>query len=327
MKIIVLALISFAVFLTSFFFFSKSPETRKPTRQWSIQSVDTMKYSRDIAREAINDPNYTALIDKQISDIASTGATHVAIGTPYDPEFFPVLKLWVNKAREHNLKIFFRGNFSGWEEWYGYEKIDRKTHTQGIEKFIISNPDLFEDGDIFSSCPECENGEKIDRNNSKQINEYTAFLIEEYRTTKKAFQTINKKVPSNFFSMNADMAFRIMNRETTAALDGIVVVDHYVKSPEKLERDIALLAEKSGGKIMLGELGAPIPDIHGKMTEEEQKLWISDALARISKNPNVVGVNYWVNKGGTTALWRDNGNPKLAVEVLTNYYKGKFFSL
>jgi hypothetical protein len=290
--------------------------------QWEVQSIDTMKQSRDLARFTMGHEVIRHEMKKQVADIADTGATHVAIGTPYDSEFIPVLKLWVEEARKNNLKVFFRGNFSGWEEWFGYKKISRQEHIELSKRFIEENSEIFEDGDIFSSCPECENGENIDRNNNEQTDSYKAFLIQEYKETKKAFNKINKKVKSNYFSMNGDMAFQIMDPETTKALDGIVVIDHYVKDPEKLDKDVTLLAEKSGGKIVLGEFGAPVPDIHGEMDDKMQKEWIDDTLSRLANNPHVVGVNYWVSRGGSTAIWSDNGDKKPSVNVLSDFFKG-----
>ena len=61
-------------------------------------------------------------------------------------------------VRKHGLSVWFRGNFSGWEEWFGYPKIKAYEHINKTRNFIINNPELFADGDIFTSCPECENG-------------------------------------------------------------------------------------------------------------------------------------------------------------------------
>lgn len=291
-----------------------------PRRRWKIQSIDTMKQSRDIARQTLTDVKLQKSIDIQMSNIEKTGATHVGIGTPYDAEFIPVLKLWVNSARRHNLKVFFRGNFSGWEKWFGYKKIGREEHMNKTKEFIENNSQLFEDGDLFSSCPECENGEKLDRSNPAQINEYKAFLIKEYQLTKASFKNINKKVDSNHYSMNGDMAFLMMDKTTTASFDGIVSIDHYVKDTARLEKDIKLLAQKSGGKIVLGEFGTPIPNIHGRMSEEQQKAWIEDALSKIAKIPEVHGINYWVNEGGSTAIYTDSHQPKKAVSVISDFF-------
>lgn len=74
------------------------------------------------------------------------------------------------------------------------------------------------------------------------------------------------------------------------------------------------------GKIVLGEFGVPIVDINGEMTQQEQANWIKDALSKLTALSEVVGVNYWTNVGSSTALWNDNGTPKLAVDVITSFY-------
>jgi hypothetical protein len=286
-----------------------------------VRSIDTVKYSRDLARQKLTDSSFDLEIDKQMMQIAQSGATHVAIGTPYDAEFLPILKRWVIKARKYGLKVWFRGNLSGWEGWFDYPKIDRATHINNIQNFILSNKDLFEDGDIFTSCPECENGGPGDPRIG-DLKGFRTFLINEYSITKKAFLKINKKVTANYYSMNGDVAFLVMDKATTKALDGVVTVDHYVKIPLDLENDIKLLAENSSGKIVLGEMGVPIPDINGEMTDKAQAEWIAQAFARIKLMPQVIAVNYWTNKGSSTALFDDSGVPKTSALVLRKVYTG-----
>ena len=141
------------------------------------------------------------------------------------------------------------------------------------------------------------------------------------------FEKIGKKVASNYSSMNGDVANLIMDKETTKALGGIVVVDHYVASPEQLIIDIKALAKKSGGRIVLGEFGAPIPDIHGNMSEEEQMEWLEKALRRLSNMEEVIGMNYWTNTGSSTQLWDAKGNARLGVEIIKKYYKENLLRL
>ena len=50
-----------------------------------ITSIDTMKYSRDNAKNS----NVLQDIPFYVKAIADLNATHVAIGTPYDEEFIP----------------------------------------------------------------------------------------------------------------------------------------------------------------------------------------------------------------------------------------------
>lgn len=298
-----------------------TPPAPKPTIV--IKSIDTMKYSRDIAREKANDPSFDAVIEKQVFDIAQTGTTHVAVGTPYDSEFVPFLKKWVDSARRNHLKVWFRGNLSGWEKWFNYPAIDKQTHIKLTEEFIKKNANLFEDGDIFTSCSECENGGTGDPRKTGDTAGFRNFLIEEYNTSQQAFREINKKVATGYFAMNYDVAKLIMDPTTTEALGNIVVIDHYVNSPAKLALDAGSLAKASGGKIVFGEMGAPIPDLNGQMTEEEQADWIDQALNGLKNVPEVIGVNYWVNVGGSTQIWDENGKPKKAVEVIRKFYSLK----
>ena len=298
-------------------------ENLVPKQTWKVQSIDTMKYSRDQAPLGPRNQAYRKQIEKQVSDISKTGATHVAIGTPYDKQFYPVLKLWVESARKNKLKVWFRGNWAGWEGWFGYKKIDKQTHILNTKKFIEDNPELFADGDMFSSCPECENGSNVRTGHAQDVIDHRKFLIDEYKVSKAAFRNINKNVASNYFSMNGDLAVVLMDPATTRALDGIIVIDHYVKQPELLAKDVRKAAEKSGGKVMLGEFGAPVPAINGNMSSVEQKQWLEQALSSLAQVPELVGVNYWVGVGGTTALWLDDGQAKPAVETITEYFTAK----
>lgn len=295
-------------------------------RFFSVQSIDTMKYSRDNARKEMNNLAFDTEIDTQVKNIAETGATHIALGTPYDEEFFPYLNRWVTISRKYGLHVWFRGNFSGWEGWYGYPKMNRSEHIESSINFIKNHSELFQNGDIFVSCHECENGGPGDPRSTGDTYEYRAFLIEEYTGVKQAFQDIGKSVTSNYYSMNGDIARLIMDKETTRALDGVVTLDHYVEYVDTLIQDIEEIHLASGGKIILGEIGVPIPDIHGDMTEEEQAKWMDNALQKIIANDAVIGVNYWVNMGGSTAIWDIDHTPQPSVQTITKFFKPHYMT-
>lgn len=290
-------------------------------RFFNVQSIDTVKYSRDVAVDKMNDESFDMEINKQVANIAATGATHIALGTPYDEQFYPFLKRWVDAARKRKLKIWYRGNLSGWEGWFSYAKIDREEHTKGIIEFIQKHSELFESGDIFTSCPECENGGPGDPRFTKDVDGFRTFIIDEYNAVKKEFAAQGKKIDANYYSMNGDVAKLIMDKPTTKALDGVVTIDHYVKDAETLMADIKDLKESSGGKIMLGEIGAPIPDIHGDMTDEEQVKWIDSVFRAVITDESIIGINYWVNMGGSTEIWRSDNSPKKAVETIISFYR------
>jgi len=300
-----------------------SKEELKPVTFWNVQSIDTMKYSRDLAREKLKDPTFDIQIYQQVKGIAATGATHISIATPYDAEFLPILKRWVSAARSNNLHVWYRGNFAGWEEWFDYKKISREDHKKMTQKFIESNPDLFVDGDVFTACPECENGGPGDPRRTGDVGGYREFLIEEHDIMEKSFKKISKNVIINYNSSNGDVARLIMDKDTTRALGGIVAIDHYVTSGDQTSFDISEIAKESGGKVVLSEFGAPIPDIHGDMSEGDQAEWIEKTMKILASNKDLVGMSYWVDKGGSTKLWNEDGSARAAVKSLTAAYSPK----
>lgn len=291
-----------------------------PAPLWAVRSIDAMKYSRDLAREKANNSSFDATIEAQVAAIADTGASHIALATPYDPEFVPFLTRWVAAARAHHLHVWFRGNAAGWEQWFDYPKITREQHEQVIVNFIKSNGGLFANGDIFTPCPECENGGDGDPRAGGDLAAYRQFLIDEYRLSSQAFRDIGKNVEVGYYSMNYDVANLVMDPATTEALGGVVAIDHYVESPDRLVSDIKKLSAQTGGKIYLAEWGAPIPDIHGDMTPEQQAAWIKQAFTLFRDTPQLIGLNYWVNVGGSTEIWSDPKVDTPAAAVIRTYY-------
>ena len=289
--------------------------------QVAVRSIDTVKYSRDLAQQMLSRSSFQQRIDLQLGEVSRSGANYVAIDTPYDEEFLPILRRWVASARSHHLKVWFRGNFSGWEGWFDYPRIDSAAHIAKLSAFILSNPDLFQDGDIFTACPECENGGPGDPRSTGEVDGYRAFILSEYQLCQQDFARIHKQVAANYQSMNYDVAKLIMDRGTTAALGGVVTIDHYVADPADLVPAVDAIASSSGGKVVLGEFGAPIPDINGPMTSDEQATWITQALSALSSDTNIVGWNYWTGVGGSTALWDDAGRPKKAVAAIRKFYR------
>lgn len=320
MKIFIIITSIVSIFILSFIsILAIKKQLSKPVTPWKIRSIDTMKYSRDLAREKLIDPEFDKVIHQQMANIAETGANYVAIGTPYDQEFIPILKRWVSAARENQLHVWFRGNWAGWEQWFEYPAISRSEHLAKTQEFILQNPDLFQDGDIFEACPECENGGPGDPRFNQDLDGHRKFLIQLYQLTSQSFHMINKQVTTSFFSMNYDVASLVMDQDTTSQLGGTVVVDHYLQNPLQYTQDIEKLVRKSGGKVVISEIGIPIPDIHNNYTEQQQVDWLKLALEQL-QIPDVVGINYWVSVGGSTALWQDNNRPKPTAKILAEFY-------
>ena len=159
---------------------------------WEIRSIDTMKTSRDMARAELNNMAFDTNIKKELDAIKKTGANYVAIGTPYDKEFLPYMKRWVKYARERDLHIWFRGNWSTWEGWFDYPKsLTPEEHLKLTRTFILENKNLFADEDIFDSCPECENaGHWVQPLRDQEYNE---FIRAQVKNNSEAFNIIDKK--------------------------------------------------------------------------------------------------------------------------------------
>jgi len=286
---------------------------------WEIQAIDTMKYSRDEARKA----DVRDQIDHLIEIIADTGATHVSIATPYNEEFVPTLTAWVQSARRHNLKVWFRGNWAEWEGWFGYQKFtDVTEHHRKTAAFIPAHPELFADGDIFTPAPEAENGGMGDpRGSEPRSRQFNEFLVTSAKTCTQAFKKMGKFVQCGYFSMNGDIAKQVLTPETVKQAGNVVVIDHYVKDPVQFEKDIIFLSEKFKAPIILGEYGAPIPDLNGTMTETQQAEYVKKLMEVMYKEKaRVSGMNYWTLISSSTALLNDNGTPRDTVDVLTSYF-------
>lgn len=300
--------------------FGKQESSQIQPAIWHIQSIDTMKYSRDSS----GNPAIFMKIPFFIKTIANLGASYVAIDTPYDEEFYPYLSAWVNEARKNNLKVWFRGNFSAWEGWFNHSQIQNPGDDHAmIKNFILRHPELFQTNDIFTPVPEPENGGMGDpRGSDEKTRQYNQFLIDSYNNCVQSFRQIHINVSCGYFSMNGDIAKYVLEKDTVKKIGNVVVIDHYVDSPEKMAEDLDFLRKKFDTvRIVLGEFGAPIPDINGSMTENEQAAFV-DSLMKIfySKRNTIAGMNYWVISGGSTALLNDDGTSRAVTDVIKKYY-------
>jgi hypothetical protein len=293
-----------------------------PQPFWNFQCIDTMKDSRDKAREWADNPDLPQLIGQQMDLIKAAGATCVSIGTPYDEEFVPFLTAWVQSAREHGLNIWFRGNMSGWEGWFDYPRFTAAAQQiQGVSNFIVNHKNLFKEGDIFTPAPEPENGILGDpRNSASSRQAFFDFLPKSYEGCLNAFTQIQVNVTCGYYSINGDIAKNIMTKDLLVKIGDVLVIDHHVKTPDQLAADILALNKKFGSAIVLGEFGAPIIDIQGNMTAEEQAQYLGQVMQKLYQERDILlGINYWVISGGSTTL--TNGTDiRPAYNSIKNYY-------
>src|SRR6185369_6754089 len=114
------------------------------------------------------------------------------------------------------------------------------------------------------------------RGSLDKTKKFQEFLKESFNTCEEAKKIVGKAFLCGYFSVNGDVARESFTKDVVNKTGGVIVIDHYVKSVEKLAEDIKFLHEKYDAPVVLGEFGAPIPDIHGNMTEDEQAAYISD---------------------------------------------------
>jgi hypothetical protein len=325
-KTFILLLILGLVAYLPFTFLQLKPEqtmaARSETTFWEYQCIDTMKISRDKARAWAHNADLQQHIDWEMKTIADLGANCVAIDTPYDAEFLPYMQKWVRAARKQHLHIWFRGNFAGWEKWFDYPKMtSTDVFFTKLEAFIVKNPDLFEDGDIFTGAPEGENGGPFDQVEIDEHAAFRAFLIKEYEVEKRAFKKINKNVVFDWHSMNGGLAKRMLDQDTVDKTGKVVAIDHYIKNANEMGAFIDYFHKKYGSKVAIGEFGAPIPDINGSMTEDEQAQFVELLMKELYEHrQQVVGVNYWDLYDGSTAIMNLDKSPRKAAAVIKKYY-------
>lgn len=287
---------------------------------WDVRSVDTMKTSRDLAREKLHDSSYDRIIERDLQLIKDLGANYVAIDTPYDEEFFPYLVRWVKLAREAGLNVWFRGNFSGWEGWFDHKKdLTPQEHIRRTAQFIESHRDIFKDGDAFDPCPECENAQWWPQPSKDK--EYKEFVINQQVNLKASFAKINKKVHTNWTGIIGGRAKEVLDDSSITSLDKIVAIDHYTASIDNMNSYIKYFSDSFGAKTLVSEFGAPIPDIHGRMNDKQQADFIDSMMNTFYANKeHVYGLNYFALGTGTTEIIDSKGSPKLAYYVIKKYY-------
>lgn len=293
---------------------------KSTTCPWEICSIDTMKTSRDMARAELYNSNFDSEIKKEVKSIKRTGANYVTIGTPYDSEFAPYMKRWVKAIRDEDLNVWFRGNWNSWEGWFDYPKnMSPDQHLAKTAEYIKSNPDLFEDGDIFDACPECENAGFWPQ--PEKDPEYNEFIRKQKESLDSAFGSINKDVITNVSSIIGGRSREVLEGKTFDSLGRVAAIDHYFKDVDNIVDYINYFSEQHNSKVLLSEFGAPIPDLHGEMTEGDQANYVNSVLNNLYKNEQkVIGVNYWVLSHGTTQILNPDGSERDAYAIIRKYY-------
>jgi len=129
---------------------------------WPVQSIDVMKYSKDV----ICSPPSTSTVDTQLGFIKASGANYVAVSGYYDnpscASDIPLLNKWNTEARAVGLNVWWRMKDLSWEGDYSVTKATSTIvggfHQTNMDNWITANPNLLQKGDILTPFAEVQNG-------------------------------------------------------------------------------------------------------------------------------------------------------------------------
>jgi hypothetical protein len=310
-----------------------------------------MKVSRDMGGqllESVVQEGTDKRITFMVKKVKEANANMIAYGTPYDKEFIPLLEVEIAEAEKAGIGVWLRGNFSGFQEerdangptghgWFNHPLLTSPDeHHTKTRQFILDNKHLFISNDgksrvaIFSPAPEPENGLIGDPRTSPQTKQlFDEWLVDSYSNARRTLDEIGATDTKVIFSFNGDVA-KILP-------DGFindknpVLADHYIKDPQQYPADIQKLHDIYNAPVGLGEVGAPIPDIHGPMTEVEQAEYVRQVLTILADSEVLVPIiNYWhlwnpydVDQNTATSLLNADGTERQVYEVLREFFEEK----
>ncbi len=318
--------------------------------RWPIRSIDTMKLSRDTARDQLSAADIRALVRLD----ARLHPSHVTVDVYYDDPAY--MRRWVDSIHTAGLRVWFRAHWYAWETHYTryvlpHGKIRTvmaggtmtpQQYIDATRRFLQTNATLFENGDIFDFCPEPENGAYWLRTYGKgwswRGNEAAkhAFNVFVRDGVRMAATTLAHRglggVLVTAVSVNSSVATRLLSKPTMQRLK-MITLDLY---PEGKTRDAATAARLLVAEIASVRRKWPLPILIGEhgyardiaVDDATQARVLAAELAALVRLPYVLGLNYWVDAGGPgyggyTNLFaraRNTWLPRPAASVLARAY-------
>ncbi len=267
---------------------------------FAIQSIDSMKDTKD----TICGQRPLDWINKWLDKAVELGANYVAISTPYENpscgDALSYTKTWVKAIRAHGMHVWHRHMPLSFEGIYSTPKTTGNNYLDLISNYIKNNPDLFENGDIFTPIPEPQNGgiqgitycanSVCQFQSAAQFNQW---LRDAMTTAKNAEQAIGKDMKIGYYGFDGFVAWGDKNpdwhgilEDSTVAQMGNITIDHYPELVgETMDQSLTALQTKyPTTPIVIGEYGT----VNGQNVDQE----VQDTMTA-AKNHKVVGFNYW----------------------------------
>jgi len=312
-----------------------------PTPTWGIQGVDVMKYSKDVL---CNPPTQT-FMNQEADKAAEVGANYLSISGFYDSptcgSALTILTNWVNTARAHNLKVWFRMKDLKFEGDYSQPKTfnpDGMRHQKLMVDWIAAN-NLVQNGDIFTPNAEPQNGgiNGVTYCGSPANCQFTGksdfniWLQQIHIMADLGFKAKGLTgVKVGYYGFDGFIAAGLGNPDwqgqsqleaSTIAMMGPVAIDHYPETiGHTLAQDMAYIKQALGANTRL------IVSEYGTITtsnETTQATQLNDFATTVADPANNFdGFNYWhLGPGGNEALIRSDFTNKPTFGILQSYYQ------
>lgn len=309
-----------------------------------ITSVDVMKFTKD---RVANQPSNAQIKTIVATIVDNIHPDYLAISVPIDPttdysnkpaprtaeEF---TRAWTDAIHAEGKNVIFRGTWSSIEGIYNFPKLVGNARfpagdassamTDGDStwlgktyNYILDNPGLFSDGDIWAVLPERTEGIFRDETSflgydglDIQTN-YVKFFSDLNKVSAQAFAQIGKNVRVGMTANNFSEVGSGWLVPTTYDTSGMIVIDHYgiTHTPLEMENNLRAAFNKYHKPIFLQEWG----DYWNRTRDEaDRKVYLSEmygVFAKLAQEKILVGFNYW---GGWT-----NDAEGILVETQSGY--------
>lgn len=311
-----------------------NPSTLNPVSTWSLQSVSSMKETKD----RICNPRDEAFVTQWVARAKELGVTHIAVETPYDSpvcgDTLAYTRQWVDVIRASGLKVWHRHMPLAFEGIYYTPKRPSRQWLNQIATYIQSNQDLFRAGDIFTPIPEPQNGgiKGITQcaqgvcqfDSAAYFNEWlrNAILV-----SKLSFNIIGleNQIEVGYYGFDGFVAWGANNPDwdgilepATVEMMGNITIDHY---PEAVNDTMGnalmeLNAKYPSIPIIIGEWGSI--GSTGQTAIDQ----INTTMGAAAAHPQVKGFNYWhMGVGGKEELIDEQFNPNERYGAVQEWFR------
>ena len=284
----------------------------------TYKGIDTMKWQKDVMRNQYTSAQVAALLDVLITGLH---VTHVAISPPMDhsndypsPAPAPLTayaytQLWADAIHNRGAKVLWRGTWCGLEGIYGFTKLVgglRISAQAWIDKtvnYINSNPNCFENGDIWACIPEAT-GHGIFNDSTSflphsgagiQAN-YSAFFNDLYDASQAAFTAMGKSgVLTGYSAQNYSEIYSGWLPMSLYGHSNVLCFDHYgiTHTVAEMESDLRYVRGTTGLPLFHQEWS---DYWNQSLAESARVAYLQDMytmMGRLVDEGITIGFNYW----------------------------------